>query len=84
MVQRVRSLPPAHYLIVDASGDIREIERYWTLPQTERATGRREVIEETASLLDESVRLHLVADVPLGAFLSGGIDSSAIVAQLAD
>lgn len=82
IVEGVRSLPPAHYLIVDASGDIRAMERYWSLPETEPTNGRREVIEETASLLDESVKLHLVADVPLGAFLSGGIDSSAIVALM--
>jgi asparagine synthase (glutamine-hydrolysing) len=82
IVEGVRSLPPAHYMVISAKGEVRELARYWKLPETRAVTSRADVIEETAARLDESVKLHLVADVPLGAFLSGGIDSSAIVALM--
>ena len=57
------------------------VEKYWDLPldgpdpELERL-GERELIERFRSLLQESVRLRLMADVPLGMFLSGGIDSA--------
>ena len=82
IVEGVRSLPPAHYAVVSATGKVRELARYWKLPETRTLSSRADVIDETAARLDESVKLHLAADVPLGAFLSGGIDSSAIVALM--
>lgn len=82
IIEDVRSLPPAHYMVVSADGEVRELARYWKLPETRMVTNRDEVIEETAARLEESTKLHLIADVPLGAFLSGGIDSSAIVALM--
>ena len=77
----LRRLPPGCVAVIDRSG-IR-LERYWTLayepklPLTQAAA-----IDEVRRRLDESVRLRLISDVPLGAFLSGGIDSSAIVALM--
>jgi asparagine synthase (glutamine-hydrolysing) len=51
---------------------------YWTLPQETRTISFEEAVEETEALLLESVRLRLISDVPMGALLSGGIDSSLI------
>ena len=78
-------LLPAHRLIVE---DGRErIERYWSLG-LDRRVGMRQrpyesLVDEIADVLEESVRLQMVSDVPLGAFLSGGVDSSLLVALMA-
>jgi asparagine synthase (glutamine-hydrolysing) len=71
-------LPPGHHLTF-AEGRV-HIEEYWDLHYEVVAQRPEEdYLEELRSLLDEAVRLRLVADVPLGAFLSGGVDSSTIV-----
>ncbi len=86
----LRRLPPAHYLVAGADADGRwrepELVRYWALPEPRAARTTASPAELTRQLvahLEEAVRLRLVADVPLGAFLSGGIDSSAVVAMMA-
>jgi asparagine synthase (glutamine-hydrolysing) len=79
----VRKLPPGHRLLWEPERGTR-IDAYWTPVQPERAAIRdEEAVEELRGLLRESVALHLESDVPLGAFLSGGIDSSTVVAQMA-
>ena len=82
IVSAVRKLEPGHCLTLTGSGEPR-VERYWSL-RFEPETGRTEddVAEELRQRLMESVRLHMVSDVPVGAFLSGGIDSSAVVAAM--
>ncbi|MCL4258038.1 MAG: asparagine synthase (glutamine-hydrolyzing) [Anaerolineales bacterium] len=75
---QIRQLEPGQYLTVDSSGDV-EIRAYWKLAFEEQVfSGEHEIVEEFRCLLEDSVRQQLVSDVPLGAFLSGGLDSSSI------
>jgi len=77
----VRKLPPAHYLLIE-DGKI-TVERYWRLHYTpKRRIGEEEACEELIERLKEAVRIRLISDVPLGAFLSGGIDSGTVVALM--
>ncbi len=81
----IHKLPPAHYLIMNSTGEVK-IERYWKLPFTSNGSNKLGVNEASQLLrekLEESVRLRLISDVPLGAFLSGGIDSSLVVGIMA-
>ena len=78
----VRKLPAAHYLLV-RDGEV-TVRRYWKLSYArKRQLTEAQACEELLERLREAVRLRLISDVPLGAFLSGGIDSSAIVALMA-
>jgi asparagine synthase (glutamine-hydrolysing) len=80
----VSKLEPGHRLVVDPSGV--RVERYWEFPQpsTSRSSASAEdVAAELLEKLEESVVLRLMSDVPLGAMLSGGLDSSLIVALMA-
>jgi asparagine synthase (glutamine-hydrolysing) len=83
MFEGIHSLPPGCLLICDASGI--QIRRYWDLSFDNHDNGhaREDVYaEQLEALLLESVKLHLMSDVPFGAFLSGGVDSSTIVALM--
>ncbi|HEX8186139.1 MAG TPA: asparagine synthase (glutamine-hydrolyzing), partial [Blastocatellia bacterium] len=82
IIENVRTLPPAHYIVINSKGEVKELARYWRLPADTLHVDRASAIEETRSRLEESIKLHLLADVPLGAFLSSGIDSSCIVALM--
>ena len=84
MIEGVVSLMPGHYAVLDKGA--LGIHKYWDLADSINRGfkgSRQEAAEETRSLLEESVRLHLVSDVPLGLFLSGGIDSSSLLSIIA-
>ena len=75
----IRKLAAGHRLVCDAAGP--RVERYWTLPfETDRTITPEQAVEGLRERLREAVRVRLMSDVPLGAFLSGGVDSSAVVA----
>jgi asparagine synthase (glutamine-hydrolysing) len=79
----IKKLPPGHFLEFK-NGQVR-VERYWDFPldaEKSRAS-EEEIIEDLRDLLAESVRIRMISDVPLGAFLSGGVDSSAVVGLMA-
>jgi asparagine synthase (glutamine-hydrolysing) len=83
IVAGVRKLEPGCLLTATAGRGAR-VERYWEPRFRRPAAGSEDdLVEELRARLDESVRLHLVSDVPVGAFLSGGIDSSAVVGTMA-
>lgn len=76
-------LPAGHTLSCDANGNL-EVRRYWAPPVVEKSrASEEEIAEELLERLTEAVRLRLISDVPLGAFLSGGIDSAVVVALMA-
>lgn len=81
-LEGVCKLPPASILELDLARGTHQISRYWNPP---RGTGGprpdEEVLAEMRERFDESVALRLIADVPVGVFLSGGLDSSAVVAS---
>lgn len=78
--QGVFKLLPGHQLVVE-NGRVR-VTQYWDLPYQPVRQSEAECAEILSGLIKESVRLRLISDVPLGAFLSGGIDSSTIVAYM--
>ncbi len=81
MFQGIAKLPPGSLLIVDR-GQV-EQRRYWRISGEIEQASEAEWLERIRTQLEESVRMQMVSDVPLGAFLSGGIDSSAVVAFMA-
>ena len=82
MLQSIHKLPPGHYLLY-RDGQV-GIHRYWDLSFREKRLGKdEEYIDLLREKLTEAVESHLVSDVPVGAFLSGGMDSSIIVALMA-
>jgi asparagine synthase (glutamine-hydrolysing) len=86
LVEGVKSLPPGHFLTWER-GEVKQVE-YWdliaakSLDANHTIDNRAETESQIAQLLDESVRMQLVSDVPVGLFLSGGIDSSCLAGIL--
>jgi len=80
----IRKLPPASFLTLDVDSGALRVERYWQLvfrPDIRRSEA--ETLEGLRAHLADAVRSHLVSDVPIGAFLSGGADSGTVVALMA-
>jgi asparagine synthase (glutamine-hydrolysing) len=82
----VRKLAPGSWMTFNREGEVRQ-GRYWRLPVPSETPpeglSREDARIHLRQLFDESVRIRMMADVPLGAFLSGGIDSSSVVASMA-
>lgn len=78
----IRKLPPGHYLEFQRNSV--QLHQYWDLPQfASSALPESECLEQLEDKLRESVKIRLISEVPLGALLSGGVDSSAVVAMMA-
>lgn len=85
MFRNIRKLMPGHFLTLDVATSRLDVHKYWDLPAPPAHPEQRsdeDWIRDTRARLEETVRLRLMADVPLGMFLSGGVDSSAIAALI--
>ena len=83
--RQARKLPAGHMLLLRRGQPLAAPQPYWDLRFTlDRRIGLQDACAELDARLHESVRLRMIADVPLGAFLSGGVDSSAVVAHMAE
>ena len=83
MFKDIYTLPSAHYLILDKNNDLC-IKRYWDIPLTNNYLSEKESYDALESQLRKSVNLVMRSDVPVGAYLSGGIDSSLLVALMCE
>ena len=80
----VRKLPPGHVLVWKRGATTASPRRYWEITfQANTQISEKDACVELDERMSEAVRIHLVSDVPLGAFLSGGVDSSSVVSMMA-
>lgn len=79
MIEGVEELPPAHAMLINSRGEW-HIRRYWRPPPISRTSTSLGAVDSLREVLEEAVASRLEADVPLGCFLSGGIDSSVVAA----
>ncbi|MCP5099847.1 MAG: asparagine synthase (glutamine-hydrolyzing) [Chloroflexi bacterium] len=80
--KNIHKLPPGHRLILE--DDTARVEQYWNVEAQELPKGDEACIEALTELIRDAVKIRLMSDVPLGAFLSGGIDSSTIVSFMSE
>jgi asparagine synthase (glutamine-hydrolysing) len=78
--KNIHKLLPGHRLIFEAGST--RVENYWDIPFQKISTDWETCKQQLATLIDDAVRMQMVSDVPLGAFLSGGIDSSTVVSAM--
>lgn len=82
--KQAKKLPPAHTLLLRRGESVGEPRSYWDVRFTlDAKISDHEACEQLTTKLKESIRLRMISEVPLGAFLSGGVDSSAVVAMMA-
>jgi len=82
--EQVKKLSPGHTLTISRSNPKPQVKQFWDASFAEQSSDSKETLQkELIEKLNESVDIRMVAEVPLGAFLSGGVDSSAIVAMMA-
>jgi asparagine synthase (glutamine-hydrolysing) len=83
ILRGVRKLPAGHFLLLEVGKSVLAPRQWWDISFAERRSGSEgDLADELAELMDKAVRSRMVADVPLGAFLSGGVDSSSVVALM--
>ena len=85
MFENIFSMLPGHYLQIDSNKNIDQI-KYWDLPVINKKNdpGEEEVLRKTEDLVKKSLKYRMISDVPLGAYLSGGLDSSLLVAMMSE
>jgi len=80
----IYEIPPGHYMTVNLDGDSQQ-QRYWDLKFiTDNSITEEEAIKKSLQLMEKSLERRLIADVPIGVFLSGGLDSSTLVALMSE
>jgi asparagine synthase (glutamine-hydrolysing) len=82
ILEGIRKLPPGHRLVFRQGSST--VERYWDIPFYDTPVDTKDAVAALTELIQDAVRLQLRSDVPLGAFLSGGIDSSTVVAFMSE
>jgi asparagine synthase (glutamine-hydrolysing) len=80
MFEGIHKLTPGHYLVF--SGNSLDERSYWDIRPPDTSLTPEDAVVEMRSLLEDTIRRHLISDVPLGVFLSGGLDSSTLVALM--
>lgn len=82
--ENISKLEPGHFLLLSLQNKSIKISKYWEINfNPDYSKDEKSWTEEIQNCLSEVIKLHMIADVPLGAFLSGGIDSSSVVAMMA-
>ncbi|MCK9612712.1 MAG: asparagine synthase (glutamine-hydrolyzing) [Bacteroidales bacterium] len=81
--ENIRKLPPAHYLKYDLKKNELTEKKYWAPEFMPQKLNSRDWVEYASSVIEDSVKYHLISDVPVGIFLSGGIDSTLIALKAA-
>lgn len=83
IIENAYKLEPGHYMVFNLKNNkIETCKKYWNIKFSHRIRSEKNAVLQIRELLSDSVRIRLISDVPVGAFLSGGLDSSAVVAHI--